>query len=327
MTEKTIDGHPVAGSYNPDGGFFSEDGKIYVTPSGEVQHGITAPDGHFLPNGEVRTVEGHQFYGMVQSNGSFFSQDGTLWVRPDGTVLHGTTKPDGTFITEKMIDGHAVSGSFYTNGAFFSEDGTVYVDPSGNVEHGITAPDGHFLPNGEVRTVGGQEVYGVGLPDGSFMSQDHTTIVLPEGTVARGTYDQSTGIFTGQNGSHYFLGKGGIQTGSYRGDGALLLTDGSVVRTPESWAVDLAQMANITNIVGNCASLIATSCDTITAQYRTIEGSWASPAGGDFANVATRVESAMTMLNTLLDDTIDRMRITHDNYVVSEEANLRNLGQ
>ncbi|NED79493.1 hypothetical protein G3I76_05215 [Streptomyces sp. SID11233] len=209
-----------------------------------------------------------------------------------------------------------------------SEDGTTYVDPSGSVEHGITSPDGYFLPNGEIRTIDGRQVYGRHLTDGSFISQNNTIIVLAGGAVVRGTYDGSTGIFTGQNGNGYFVGEDGVKSGHFRkDDGALELADGSAVMTPASWKVNLEQLAGTIALLENGAPHIKYCSDLITTHHRTIEGSWASPAGGDFALVAEKVDSAMTTLNTLLDDTIMRMKVSYDNYVTNEAANFKNLGQ
>ncbi|MFE1856693.1 hypothetical protein, partial [Streptomyces sp. NPDC059489] len=70
---RTIDGHPVLGQYGADGSFVSRDGTIYVSPQGTVVHGLTSPDGHFLPNGESRVVDGRTVWGSVGGDGSFLS--------------------------------------------------------------------------------------------------------------------------------------------------------------------------------------------------------------------------------------------------------------
>src|SRR5260370_39821073 len=64
LASDVVDGKTLWGSYGKDGSFLSQDGTTYVTPQGQVQHGITDPaTGTFLQNGEVRTIDGHQVYG------------------------------------------------------------------------------------------------------------------------------------------------------------------------------------------------------------------------------------------------------------------------
>src|SRR5260370_975688 len=101
LASDVVDGKTLWGSYGKDGSFLSQDGTTYVTPQGQVQHGITDPaTGTFLQNGEVRTIDGHQVYGSVQ-NGTFYSEDGKILVTPNGFVEHGKTLPDGTFLASR----------------------------------------------------------------------------------------------------------------------------------------------------------------------------------------------------------------------------------
>ncbi|MYS24929.1 hypothetical protein GA0115240_17141, partial [Streptomyces sp. DvalAA-14] len=147
-----------------NGGVLSRDGTTYTSPSGVVEHGITTPDGRFLPNGAVRTVDGHQLYGTPTDGGGFLSEDGTTFVTPKGVVEHGQTSQDGHFLTQRVVDGHPLWGSDTqddgSGAGWMSQDGTVYIDPAGKVAHGLTAPDGQFLADGVTRVVAGQQVYG-----------------------------------------------------------------------------------------------------------------------------------------------------------------------
>ncbi|MER5517491.1 hypothetical protein ABT079_22610, partial [Streptomyces sp. NPDC002763] len=142
LTERTVDGEHLLGSDTQDGGWISQDGTVYVSGDGAVEHGLTAPDGAFLANGEVRTIDGAQVYGTRLDDGSFLSEDGTTMVTAGGAVEHGQSTSDGQFVTERTVDGQDLWGSDTQDGGWISQDGTVYVSGDGAVEHGLTAPDG-----------------------------------------------------------------------------------------------------------------------------------------------------------------------------------------
>ncbi|MFK0156994.1 hypothetical protein ACIQVK_33665, partial [Streptomyces sp. NPDC090493] len=160
LTERTVDGQHLLGSDTQDGGWISQDGTVYVSGDGTVEHGLTAPDGSFLANGEVRQIDGDSVYGTRLDDGSFLSEDGKTMVTAGGVVEHGQTTADGQFVTERAVDGQDLWGSDTQDGGWISQDGTVYVSSDGTVEHGLTAPDGSFLANGEVRQIDGDSVYG-----------------------------------------------------------------------------------------------------------------------------------------------------------------------
>ncbi|WP_251491365.1 hypothetical protein, partial [Actinacidiphila cocklensis] len=100
--QRTIDGHQVSGTNQPDGSFFSDDGTVYVDAQGKVAHGLTAPDGRFLPDGASRVLDGHTVWGSVGDDGSFLSEDGTVFVTAGGHVEHGKVV-DGRFLVERAV--------------------------------------------------------------------------------------------------------------------------------------------------------------------------------------------------------------------------------
>ncbi|MDX3322433.1 WXG100 family type VII secretion target, partial [Streptomyces sp. ME03-5684b] len=325
QTQHNINGHPTWGTPTNNGGFLTEDGTTYVDPTGKTTHGLTAPDGTFLPNGQTRDIDGQHVYGTQLDDGSFLSQDGTTLITPDGTTQHGRTTPDGHFQTQHNINGHPTWGTPTNNGGFLTEDGKTYVDPSGKVEHGISAPDGTFIPGGTTRTLpDGTVVYGSMAGDDFFSSDGHT-LVLDDGTVLHGSTDKNTGIFTGDHGNYYFVGESGARQGTPQDDGSLLLNDGSRVMTPYSWMVDLQEMAGAILKVRSRAEAIEGHVDAISSQYSNVRHDWSSPAGTTFDEVSTQAEKAMSKLGHLLTDMLERMQITHDNYERTELANVNNV--
>ncbi|MFG2940431.1 hypothetical protein, partial [Streptomyces sp. NPDC048282] len=134
LTERTIDGQHLLGSGTQDGGWISQDGTVYVSSDGTVEHGLTAPDGSFLANGEVQEIDGQSVYGTRLDDGSFLSEDGATMVTAGGVVEHGQTTSDGQFVTERTVDGRDVWGSDTGDGGWISQDGTVYVSSDGVVE-------------------------------------------------------------------------------------------------------------------------------------------------------------------------------------------------
>src|SRR5260221_635580 len=79
----------------------------------------------------------------------------------------------------------------------------------------------------------------VSMDGKDFFSSDGTTIVLSNGTVLTGHLDKSTGIFTANDGSSFFIGNNGIEPAKPEPDGSYQLPDGSTVMTPKEWSVDL----------------------------------------------------------------------------------------
>lgn len=326
--QRTIDGHLVSGTRQPDGSFFSDDGTLYVDPGGKVEHGLTAPDGRFLPNGASRLVEGRTVWGVVGEDGSFLSEDGTLLVTADGRVEHGKVV-DGRFLVARTVDGRTVWGGETEDGGFISQDGTIYVDAEGNVQKGIVDPaTNSFVPGGIAYTMpDGSTAYGVMAGD-TFYTADGTTVVLGDGTVLRGTIDWPTGIFTTGSGDSYFIGENGVTHGKFRdADGAFVLDDGETVMTPKSWTVDLAQMADAITYISAQYDLIDTYNETISTQIRNVENAWSSPSGDSFSDVAAQVQSALDDLYSLVGQIADQMQWTYDNYVQAEHAAYKNLQQ
>ncbi|MFF3561803.1 WXG100 family type VII secretion target [Streptomyces sp. NPDC002574] len=324
LTSRTVGGQTLLGSTTQDGGWISQDGTVYVSPAGEVEYGLTAPDGSFLPNGQVRTVNGQQVYGSVLSDGTWVSADGTVEIRPDGTVLNGQTTADGQFLTSETVGGQTLLGSATQDGGWISQDGTVYVSAGGEVEHGISTPDGSFLKDGVTRTLpDGTVLYGY-MSGGDFYSSDGTTVVLADGTVLTGTLDTQTGMFTASDGSYHLVTDNGIEGATQQSDGSFLLDNGQTVMTPAAWAVDIGQLGDAITLVRNRARVIEDNVNTIQSQYQVIEDAWKGPAGTSFSDVATEVNKTMRDLHDLLIDMIGRMMTSKENYISAENANISN---
>ncbi|MEV6536787.1 WXG100 family type VII secretion target [Streptomyces sp. NPDC051639] len=326
---RTIDGHPVPGRSGPDGAFVSRDGTIYVSPDGEVVHGLTAPDGHFLPNGESRVVDGRTVWGSVGDDGSFLSEDGTTYVTSDGKVEHGKLSPDGHFLVPKVVGGQTLWGSETKDGGFLSEDGKTYVDPSGTVEHGVTTPDGQFIRGGTARTMpDGSISYGSKAGD-DFVTSDGRTIILNNGTELHGHLDTTTGLFTTGKGDTYFVGDKGVTHGHFRpADGAFVLDgDNGVVMTPHAWKVDLQKMRDVIAVIDGKRWSIRDSHDVVSSNYSLVANAWTSPAGDTFSDVRDQTQAAMSDLEDLIGNLVDRLGATYDTYVKTERANTENVSQ
>ncbi|MEU9407508.1 WXG100 family type VII secretion target, partial [Streptomyces sp. NPDC048281] len=328
--ERTVDGQALYGSVTQDGGWLSDNGKVWVDKDQVAHHGITDPGtGQFLENGEVRTIDGRQVYGSVQ-DGVFFSEDRDLMVTADGTVEHGYTDSDGRFHAERTIDGKTMYGSVTQDGGWISDDGTVAEYKDGSIHHGLVDPTtNQFVENGIKYTLpDGTVMYGTMIGK-DFLSADLTTLVLQNGTVVHGTLDTDTGIFTpaGSSGAAaYVLTDDGAIYGTKRdADGAYVLDNGQVVMTPGAWAIDLAQLEDAIKLTKSKLKSIEGHIETINQQYASVRNVWSSPAGDTFGDVSKKAGNGMDKCQQLLAEIAARMQTSYDNYLAAESANLRNV--
>ncbi|MEV5753964.1 WXG100 family type VII secretion target [Actinoallomurus sp. NPDC052308] len=328
-SQRTVDGQVLYGTDTTDGGWISDDGKIALDKDGVVQHGLTDPGTkQFLPNGEVRTVDGRQVYGSVQ-DGVFYSEDGSLAVRSDGTVEHGHVDDRGQFHSQRTVDGQVLYGTDTTDGGWISDDGKIALDKDGNVEHGISTPDGQFVAGGTTHTLpDGTTLYGLQM-GGDFYSADGSTIALSDGTVLHGSTDTSTGIFTPNNGDGvYVVSDDGIVHGNYDPkDGSIALSDGSRYMTPQAWRVDLPELLNAIATIKREKDNISTTLDLIDSKIRPekLSAFWRGPAKNTFDPVRDWYKDASSDLMDILDEMIDRMQKSYDNYYQAESQNLQNM--
>jgi WXG100 family type VII secretion target len=328
LVVRQIDGQAVSGMVASNGSFLSQDGTIYVSPSGQVETGITDPTtGNFLPNGAVRQIDGQAVYGMVDSNGDFLSENGTILQLHDGFVEHGAVQPDGDFLAETTVNGQQVWGNYGSDGSFLSQDGTIYVSPSGQAETGITTPSGDFLPGGTTyTTASGTVLYGY-TDEGAFYTYDGSSIVLNNGTEVTGSLNTTTSIFTGTNGVDYFIGgnNSGIVPVTPQSDGSYTEPNGSVIMTAHSWSVDLEALNDAMHAVGTNNNSISDAYSSIQAQYSLIETLWSSPAGVSFSDITSTIDSAMAQLNSVLSSIGTAMQTSYNNYLTTEQANANNM--
>ena len=318
-----VDGQQVSGNYDDNGDFQSSDGTIYIPAGAAPEHGITDPTtGYFLEGGSMRVIDGQNVYGTVDGSGDFLSADGTILQLPGGFVEHGVTVGN-SFIAEVTVNGQVVKGNYDANGDFQSLDGTVYIPAGAAPEIGVTDPKTNtFLPGATTYTLpDGTVLYGYKEPDGSFWSYDGSEIVMSNGTAVAGSLQKGDGVFTGNNGSFYFVGQNGITqiTQNPDGDGSYVMPDGSVVMTPQSWRTDLADFQTAQSQIATYIANISSDYDTIQLQYSMIESYWTSPAGTSFQEATSAVDLTMQQLNTVLDSISSAMQASYDNYYSSEQ--------
>ena len=318
-----VDGQQVSGNYDDDGDFQSSDGTIYIPAGGAPEHGITDPTtGYFLEGGSTRVIDGQTVYGTVDGSGDFLSADGTILQLPGGFVEHGVIVGN-SFIAEVTVNGKVVQGNYDAGGDFQSLDGTVYIPAGAAPEIGVTDPKTNtFLPGATTYTLpDGTVLYGYKEPDGSFWSYDGSEIVLSNGTAVAGSLQKGDGVFTGNNGSFYFVGQNGITqvTQNPDGDGSYVMPDGSVVMTPQSWKTDLEDFQTAQSQIATYISNISGDYDTIQMQYSMIESYWTSPAGTSFQEATSAVDLTMQQLNTVLSSISSAMQASYDNYYSSEQ--------
>ncbi len=194
------------------------------------------------PGTVVRTIEGRQVPGTVGADGTFLSQDKTLIQTPTGDVRHGVVDP-GTneFLPGgqvRTVDGRPVYGSVDpSTGDWLSEDQKTLEVPGQAPVKGIVDPGtGAFLPNGEVRTVDGQQVYGSVDPStGNWLSEDQKTLVVPGQDPVHGIIDPETDTFL-PNGVVKTIG-GSQVYGTMLPDGSFISADDSVIMLPDGKTV------------------------------------------------------------------------------------------
>ncbi|MEV5753694.1 WXG100 family type VII secretion target [Actinoallomurus sp. NPDC052308] len=345
-TVALANGDVLHGGSPQDGVFVTDSGAVYLA----TESGLVVGASHVMPDGSTA-------YGRM-IGGDFYSADGATVALANGDVLHGGSPQDGVFVTDSgavylatesglvvgashvMPDGSTAYGRMI-GGDFYSADGATVALANGDVLHGGSPQDGVFVTDSGAVYLATESGLVVGashvMPDGStaygqmiggdFFSIDRTTIVLGDGTVLHGTYDDGTGLFTTDSGDTYFVGDDGVTHGTFRpSDGAFVLDgDAGVVMTPGSWKVDLAQMAETLRVLQGKAEAISGYHDTIKQQFRNVQFAWTSPSGDTFSDISVQVERALTNLDELLANVVDRMQQSYDNYRQAEEVVRGNL--
>ncbi|MCO5974924.1 hypothetical protein, partial [Actinoallomurus soli] len=240
---EVVDGHP--GTVQPDGSFVSDDGTVYVPAGGRPEHGISTPDGHFIPGGTTHVMpDGTTAYGMMAGN-VFLSVDQKTIELGDGSVLHGNLDVNtGVFTTDSgnaylvtadgvvsvvahvMPDGSTAYGQMI-GGDFYSADGSTVALANGDVLHGGSPQNGVFVTDaGAVYlTTDSGLVPGAShvMPDGStaygqmiggdFYSADGSTVALANGDVLHGGSPQN-GVFVTDAGAVYLTTDSGLVPGA-----------------------------------------------------------------------------------------------------------------
>jgi hypothetical protein len=255
---------------------------------------------------------------------------------PNGLSAAGQVQPDGSFLADVAVPGHGMVQGYFgqdpTTGSwnFWSADGTIFWPVGGQAQTGVTTPDGHFLQGGATyTTASGQLLYGF-WDNGSFWTFDHTTIVVNNIVIA-GSTDLATGIFTvADNGGYYFIGQGGIipVTPNPDGDGSYVEPDGTVIMTPKSWFIDMAQFSAAMQTVSSKMDAIMDSWLAAQALYPVIMAAWSGPAATSFADFTPLVDSVLWKVYTVLMGVrLDAMQQSFDNYVTQEQQAIQTFQQ
>jgi WXG100 family type VII secretion target len=95
--------------------------------------------------------------------------------------------------------------------------------------------------------------------------------------------------------------------------------------SPTEFSVDLQQLNGaIVSIQGSHDNIVSLSgqIDTLLGQ---VPSDWDSPSGQTFTALVPQVQTAMQGLQTLLQDMIDSMQTSYDNYSSTELTNTANL--
>jgi WXG100 family type VII secretion target len=95
--------------------------------------------------------------------------------------------------------------------------------------------------------------------------------------------------------------------------------------TLAQFTVDLAALHDAIGTVQAAAGAIEADTRTVTTQLTALEAEWVSPSGATFAEIASATQTAMQNMNNLLADIVARMRLSYQNYLVTEQANTSNV--
>lgn len=94
---------------------------------------------------------------------------------------------------------------------------------------------------------------------------------------------------------------------------------------PEGFEVDLHQLERAIGVVAKQRDEIRSDGELIKSAFGRIETAWSGPAGGTFAELRRPLTKALDDLNQLLDEIVNRMRVSHNNYKRTENANTNYL--
>ena len=95
--------------------------------------------------------------------------------------------------------------------------------------------------------------------------------------------------------------------------------------TPAEFKVDMAQFAQAITTVSQDRDTIEADITQLKALFTQVEQAWISPSGATFIAVQDKFNSAVDELSTLLNQMIQRMQTTYNNYLVAETKNYNNL--
>lgn len=89
----------------------------------------------------------------------------------------------------------------------------------------------------------------------------------------------------------------------------------------EGFRVDLDRLDQAVGVVAKRRDQIKSDGELIKSALERIESTWSGPAGGTFAGLRRPLTKALDDLNQLLDEIVNRMRVSYQNYHSNENAN------
>ncbi|MGW1062307.1 hypothetical protein [Micromonospora rubida] len=351
VTEYTKDGDRVRLT-SPDGvvtTYEYREGGQYVGTTGDL-HVLYGKDDKPIKVWEGDGEASAAYYKYLPNGGyQLDGPDDVVEYSADDRLVSRTMKADGTVTTYAYRDDDSYVGTTGDTHVLFGKDGVPIKVWEGDDEstastykaldgghYTLTDPDGVVTEFDEtdrpirIEEPGEQPQTIEWLPDGSNIrtqGDDHSKYD------ANGVLVQ---MWTGNDPSigtrfHYPPGGGVITEGpsgttSYGADGKPVVTI-----TPEgeqiTWKVDLPALNEAANSVQKAKDLIEMRLQTVQRNFENIQSMWMSPAGNTFSLLAGNFRKASDVLDEALDEAVQRMRSSYQNYLASEAQNAANIAE
>lgn len=100
---------------------------------------------------------------------------------------------------------------------------------------------------------------------------------------------------------------------------------GPIVVGSEEFQVDMHDFATAIATVTRCRNAIEDDFGKIKSLFNDVYDHWQSPSGDTFDSVQTALTNATDQLMSVLNDIVNRMNVTYQNYEQMETVNAGNL--
>jgi WXG100 family type VII secretion target len=271
--------------------------------------------------------------------------------QPDGTVgtygqsgnpIWGTT-PDGTKVSYNDAD-------LPTNGV--TTDGSRLTYDSSGQPASATKPDGATIsyangqPVSEVDPDGTKITFENGQPASATKPDGTTATYYPNGNPQSVTKD---GVTTNYDNSGYVssvTGPDGTQNYSYGQGGTITVSDpngtsttydqnGHRLKTTTTgsdgnpltidWSVDLPAMLAAANSVKSYHGNLVDQHSSLKNTFNRVAADWQAPSGESFQSLMDGFDKVVQSLLELVGDSARRLHASYDNYMATENINVKNL--